>query len=121
MKNRLPNLELLEYQAKLMIKQDKEMMKQLKNKRIELDAYVFPQVWGSTCTAFDVDEKGQATIGGSAMTEAYTTVFAERVTETYFVFVDNRICYCVSNASEKFKKDLAKGQLESLSRAKMYY
>lgn len=136
MKAKLPNLELLEYQAVQTFLKDEEKLKEYIERRkemgfplskksklmyIDLSCELFKQVWGSTCTAFDVDEQGCAVIAGQAMTEAYTVVFFEPLTETYIVFIDNRPCYIVSNANEKFINDLKERNLESLSRAKLYY
>lgn len=87
----------------------------------ELKAYVFPQMWGSTSLGFDVDENGGAMFGGQMMTEAYTTVFYEPITETYLVFFGDKICYQVQNANDKFLHDLKKGTLKPLSKAKQFY
>ena len=130
MKANLPNLELLEYQATLDAKKNKNLMDTLKkhyekqgfkNVFINLDVEVFPQTWGSTCTAFDVCSDGSPAIGGCAMTKAYTCVFHEPISNTYFVFVDGRICYQVDNATPKFLKDLKNRNLEPLSMAREVY
>lgn len=68
---RYPNLELIEYKIRLILSKDPEFQ-----------AMVFPQVWGSTCTGFDVTEDGMPTMGGSMMTTEYTTVFHELLTNT---------------------------------------
>ena len=126
----LPNLELLQYQATLIVKQNKKIVdilkehfssKGYKNITIDLDVEVFPQLWGSTCTGFDVCQDGSPAIGGCAMTKAYTCVFHEPISNTYFVFVDGRICYQVDNATTKFLKDLKNRSLEPLSKANEVY
>ena len=63
MNARYPNLELLEYKARVALSKDEEFLKNFEAKRkdnkyvySEIDAVVFPQIWGSTCTGFDVTE-----------------------------------------------------------------
>lgn len=127
-----PNLELLEYQTIQLINQDKEVKEKLAEywfkkgyKKFSLNpdlvAEVFLQTWGSTCLGFDEDDEGNAMWGGQALTDAYTTVFRERITDTYYVFFDSRICYKVNNPPEVFIKDLKDRKLKSLSEAKKYY
>ena len=65
MNARYPNLELLEYKARVALSQDEEFLKIFEEKKrnnkyayAEIDAVMFPQVWGSTCTGFDVTEDG---------------------------------------------------------------
>lgn len=132
---KLPNLELLEYMAEQVIRGNEEAMKKIKKRYeesmpkafrrktipVELSCEVFSQVWGSTCTAFDVMEDGGPAVGGSAMTSAYTTVFRESVSDTYVVFVDGRLCYLVEKPTKEFLKDLKHRNLKSLSEAKKDY
>lgn len=126
----IPNLELLEYQAKLIIKQNKKTMEILKehfsskgykNVLIDLDIEVFSQIWGSTCTGFDVCSDGSPAMSGSAMTKAYTCVFYESISDTYLIFIDGRFCYLVDEPNAKFLKDLKNKRLESLSKAQKMY
>lgn len=84
MNARYPNLELLEYKARVALSQDEEFLKIFEEKKknnkyayAEIDAAMFPQIWGSTCTGFDVTEDGSPAIGGCAMTKEYTTVLHE--------------------------------------------
>lgn len=56
-----PNMELLEYKARQLLGQNKEIVEKVKELRkenryavIDFESIVFPQVWGSTCTGFDV-------------------------------------------------------------------
>lgn len=128
MKAAYPNLELLEYIAQSMMRSDEGFQKLMEEKRKktrylrpEWEAVVFPQIWGSTNTGFDVTEDGNPVMGGCAITKAYTTVMHERVTETYLVFFDGRLCYKVDNPSEMFYEDLKNGSLASLSEAKEKY
>ena len=109
MNPRYPNLELIDYKAKELFFRDEKLKNkfmELKSKRkytyIDMEAIVFPQVWGSTCTGFDVMHDGSAAIGGCAMTKEYTTVIHEKTTDVYFVFFGDKPCYMVSNANEKF-------------------
>lgn len=97
MNARYPNLELLEYKARVALSQDEEFLKIFEEKKrnnkyayAEIDAVMFPQVWGSTCTGFDVTEDGSPTLGGCAMTKEYTTVLHELATDTYIIFLARR-------------------------------
>lgn len=123
-----PNLELIEYQFKQELSKNKEwkdkvseMKKQDKYLSVDFDVIVFSQIWGSTITAFDVHEDGTPTLGGQAMTKAYTVVIKETLTETYGIFVDGKPCYLVNNANDAFYSDLSKRNLKSLSQAKKCY
>lgn len=87
-----PNIELLEYKAKQFLVNDKEIIDKVNEKRKEnryagvyFEAIVFPQMWGSTCTGFDIMEDGSPAMGGCAMTKEYTTVIHELLTDTYIV------------------------------------
>lgn len=128
MNARYPNLELLEYKARAALSRDEEFLKifeeKKKNKKYvyaEIDAVVFPQIWGSTCTGFDVTEDGSPAWGGCAMTKEYTTVLHEMLTDTYIIFFGEKMCYKVTNANAEFYEDLQKRQMASLSEAKRRY
>lgn len=123
-----PNLELLLYKAQQILAHDEEFIAALNEKKkersyvsVDFDVEVFSQVWGSTCTGFDVCEDGSPAMGGSAMTKEYTTVIHERVTDCYCVFFGDRACYKVTNANDDFYEDLANRQMVSLSKAKTRY
>lgn len=123
-----PNMELLEYKARQLLGQNKEIVEKVKELRkenryavIDFESIVFPQVWGSTCTGFDVMEDGSPSIGGCAMTKEYTTVMHELLTDTYVVCFGNRPCYKVSDATKKFYDDLNNRNMASLSEAKSRY
>ena len=129
MKANYPNLELMEYQAFIVIKSNEELLKKFEDikakqgrfTRLDFVAEVFIQMWGNTSTAFDTCPDGSSTIGGCAMTEAYTVVIHERTTDVYFVFVDNKLCYYVENANQAFLTDLKEHNIKSLSEAKKVY
>lgn len=128
MNARYPNLELLEYKARAELSSDEEFLKifeeRKKNKKYvyaEIDAVVFPQIWGSTCTGFDVTEDGSPAWGGCAMTKEYTTVLHELLTDTYIIFFGEKMCYKVTNANAEFYEDLQKRRMASLSEAKRRY
>ncbi len=126
---KLPNLELIEYQAKIYLSKDQEFKKAFEEKRKEnrmirqmnlvFDSFI--QMWGSTCTGFDTTDSGEPAIGGCAMTEAYTVVVHERHTDFYIVFFDNKPCYVVYNASPAFYQDLRQHNMASLSESKERY
>lgn len=124
----VPNLELLLYKAQQLLAHDEEFIKALKERKDELnhlsvdfDMIVFSQVWGNTCTGFDVTPDGSPAVGGCAMTKEYTTVIHETVTDCYCVFFGDRPCYKVTNANQNFHEDLMKRQMASLSEAKERY
>ena len=128
MNARYPNLELLEYKARVALSKDEEFLKNFEAKRkdnkyvySEIDAVVFPQIWGSTCTGFDVTEDGSPTLGGCAMTKEYTTVLHELATDIYIIFFGEKMCYKVTNANVEFFEDLKKRHMASLSEAKRGY
>lgn len=128
MMGQYPNLELLEYKAKLIIENEDSFRGKIWQKKAEFKYFcfdfsvdVFQQVWGSTCTAFDVTKNGEPAIGGSAMTHAYTVVFYESMLDIYIVFVDNKFCYFVENANEEFLSDLKNRNLKPLSEAMKVY
>lgn len=118
---KLPNLELLMYKARLYLENDEEYVRKLKEKTLDFTIETFPQLWGSTCTGFDVTEGGKATIGGSAMTTEYTTVVHEERTETYVVFFGDSACYAVHNPKKEFYDDWINRNMASLSKAKKRY
>lgn len=124
----VPNLELLLYKAQQLLAHDEDFIKALQKRKDELnhltvdfDVIVFSQVWGNTCTGFDITTDGSPTIGGCAMTKEYTTVIHETVTDCYCVFFGDRPCYKVTNANQNFHEDLMKRQMASLSEAKERY
>lgn len=124
---RLPNLELIMYKAIELLECDEEFItkvRKVKSSKIRFLDYTietFPQIWGSTCTGFDITEDGKATIGGCAMTTEYTTVVHEGRTETYLVFFGDRACYAVHNPTKEFYEDLKERNLASLSKSKERY
>lgn len=128
MRTEYPNLELMEYIFKQTLVSDdrwkkkfEEIKKERKYALLDIDVKVFLQIWGSTCTAFDVTEDGSPAIGGCAMTKAYTAVFHEHLTDYYCVFVDGKPCYLVADASLVFYEDLEDCRIKSFSEAKKYY
>lgn len=123
-----PNLELLEYKAMLALSKDeyfRQKFQEIRNKsnyaRMEIEAEMFPQLWGSTCTGFDVTQDGEPALGGAAMTKAYTTVLHELNTDIYLVCFGDELCYMVTDANEDFHEDLQKRHMASLSEAKRRY
>lgn len=118
---KLPNLELLMYLAKLYLEYDEEYVQKSKGQQLNFTIETFPQMWGSTCTGFDITEDGKATFGGSAMTTEYTTVVTEERTKTYVIFFGDRVCYAVHKPKSKFYDDWEKRNMASLSEAKKRY
>lgn len=125
-----PNLELLDYIAKQLLMKDEDYVREMESKKKDgyifsivpdLDATVFPQIWGSTCTGFDVCEDGTPAMGGSAMTKEYTVIFHELKTDIYIVFFGNRACYKVTDANEAFLYDMKEQNMASLSEAQKKY
>lgn len=122
-----PNLELIEYKAKQALLADPEFKAAFAEKckfmRLppDFDMIVLPQVWGSTCTGFDVMPDGSPAMGGCAMTKEYTIVAHELLTDSYLVFFGDRACYKVTNATDAFLNDLSRRCMASLSEAKHKY
>lgn len=126
----VPNLELLIYKAQQLLAHDEEFLKTLKEIKdkgnlkhlsVDFDVIVFSQVWGNTCTGFDVTSDGSPAMGGCAMTKEYTTVIHETLTDCYCVFFGDRPCYKVTNANQSFYEDLTERRMASLSEAKTRY
>ena len=126
MKRGYPNLELLEDRVRNVLTKDPQFMAffspEMKPRRYpDFDAYVFPQVWGSTCTGFDIASDGSPAIGGCAMTTEYTTIFHEIISNYYVVCFGNRPCYSVTDVTQAFLNDWADHRMASLSEAKERY
>lgn len=123
-----PNIELLVYKAKQMLANDDEFKaayEKLKEENkyavVDFDVVVFSQIWGSTCTGFDICSDGSSTVGGCAMTKEYTTIVEETQTGSHIVFFGDRACYKVTNANGNFYEDIEKHRMASLSEAKKRY
>lgn len=118
-----PNLELLNYQAKLVISQKAEDKVDVDNLayHTNLEAKVFIQKWGTTSTGFDIMEDSTASWGGQAITLAYTTVMYSQAYKMYVVFYNNKLAYAVVDPTEQFLEDLQKGRLAPLSKALEVY
>lgn len=110
MRGEYPNIELLEYKAKVYLSKDEEFVEQSKDKMLDFEAIVFPQTWGSTALGF-------GGFGGQAMTRAYTTVIHEIRTDTYVVFFGSKAAYKVTDANENFLQDLKNHFLVSVNEA----
>lgn len=128
MKPAVPNLELLLYKAQTLLAKDEKFVAAVNAKKdnkqffgLDFTVEVFPQMWGSTCTGFDVMPDGSPVMSGSAMTEAYTTIIHERQTDCYVVFFGDRACYKVENANQAFFDDKQQHIMASLSVAKNRY
>lgn len=118
MQNLMVNFLMIDEKSKNKIE---ALKKENRFESLEFDATMFSQVWGSTCTAFDVTPNGEATIGGSAMTRAYTVVLHELTSNTFGIFVDGKPAYIITDANETFYEDLEKRNLKSLSEAMKKY
>lgn len=120
-----PNLELLEYKTIQFLYSDQDIKQALEDWKqehrylaaMELEADVFPQMWSSTCTGFDLARDGSPAIAGQAFTKEYTTIFHELHTDTYLVFFGERLCYLVNNASPEFFEDMKNRKMKSFSEA----
>lgn len=109
-----PNLELIEYKAIQIATRNEKYLP-------DFDFYVFPQIWGSTCTGFDLTANGEPAISGCAMTKAYTTVVRENKKDIYIIFFGNEPCYEVANPKEEFFEDLEMKWMAPLSEAQNKY
>lgn len=128
MRANYPNIELIEHIFLEQLNSEPEYRKRAsaykKNHGFfcpDVSVQIFPQLWGSTCTGFDITDDGAATIGGCAMTESYTTVTWERHTDIYGVFFGNLPCYIVTDPTQAFYEDLNNRQMTSKSEAKTRY
>lgn len=128
MEPKYPNLELIDFKAKMYLANDdswqekfKKIKKENKYAYVNFDAMVFSQIWGSTCTGFDVCKDGSPAIGGCAMTKEYTTVMHETSTDTYVIFFGEKACYSVEDKNDKFIEDLRRLQLAGLKEAMKIY
>lgn len=54
------------------------------------------------------------------MTEAYTTVIIDRVSDQAGVFFDERLAYIVTNPNKQFYKDLSNFAMKSIDEAEVY-
>ena len=92
-----PNLELLSYIFKQLVKEDKGFKGIIDLN--ELDVKVFKQPWGSTALGFPG-------VGGCAMTSAYTTVICSDDYKYCAVFFGDRLAYLVKDPNKVFFEDL---------------
>lgn len=123
MKAPYPNLESIELICLKQLNEDETFLKLKNDSKFfipDITAQVFPQIWGSTNTAFDITANGHAAIGGCAMTTAYTVVMYESQSNIYFVFVNNKFCYKIKDPNEVFFEDLKNQNLTSLSKYEKY-
>lgn len=81
------------------------------NKRID-DIINFKQTWSSTALGF-------GGVGGTAMTNAYTTIL--RLGNIWFVFFDGKFAYKVSIDDEVFYEDMKDRNLRSIKEAQERY
>ena len=102
-----PNLPLLEYKCKMELLQDG-----IKEKP-DFDVIVFSQCWGSTALGFEG-------FGGQMMTEAYTSVFEDRVSGIFFIFFGTSLCYKLYSPSDEFFEDIKNRNLVGESRISKY-
>ena len=78
---------------------------------VELYA-AFPQLWGSTALGFS------GGIGGSAMTEAYTTIF--RYDNSFYVYFGGNFAYAVDKPNETFYNDIQDRNMKPTGECKKY-
>ena len=113
---RYPNLELIAYKVMLYYKNcfGKDILES------NLDFEMFPQIWGSTCTAFDECKDGSPAVGGCAMTKAYTVLVYDG--EHCWVFIGNDLCYRVDAPfTQTFLEDVSRKCIKGLRESKKYY
>lgn len=121
-----PNIEMLIERTKRYLDRDEKALKIIREnaqkwRATNFNVYVWPQTWGSTCTGFDITDDGEPAIGGSAMTEAYTTVIYIDVLDKYYVYIGDELCYIITEPSEKFIEDFKKMRLQGKRYAKENY
>jgi|GEM_PF-3005793 hypothetical protein len=127
-----PNLELLDYKTRLLLKQNEKFIKaaekvKLNNRfsitamSVGLEAKLFMQTWGNTGCGIDIDNNGHPYMVGDAMTNAYTVVFYESISKQYFVYFNSQLAYVITKANKNFLKDLHNDRLLSVSEARKKY
>ena len=117
-KSDLPCLPLIEERAKNILK--KEIKKEYPTfnentpqyiynayKYPDFDFTMFSQVWGSTALGFN-------SIGGQALTKAYTVIAHEIHTNIVLVFFGERFAYMIKNPNELFQKDFESHNMKSV-------
>lgn len=108
-----PNLELLDYKTRLLLKQNEKFIKaaekvKLNNRfsitamSVGLEAKLFMQTWGNTGCGIDIDNNGHPYMVGDAMTNAYTVVFYESIFKQYFVYFNSQLAYVITKANKNF-------------------
>ena len=118
---RLPNLELLMYQARLYLDCDEKYIRKAKGKSLNFTIETFPKTWETACAGFDITKDGKTNICSWSLTTEYTTVVHEEITDSYLVFFGDRPCYAVHNPTMEFYEDLKERRLASLSKSKERY
>lgn len=117
-----PNLELIEYISKQVLKNENPSALYP-----TCVMYMFPQTWASTALGFDK----YGGFGGQAFTSAYTTVVEieyrvegggiSAVDDRYYaVFFDGRFAYMYLNPSKQFFDDLDKRNMKSQRDSQVY-
>ncbi len=112
MRAELPNLELIEYKALQIIREEWG-----ESEPIDFYTYTFPQAWSRTCGGLDVMPDGEPAGGQMRMKEEYTTVVCEACTDTYLVFFGNRYAYKKERPNKNFFHDFNERSMAPLSKA----
>ena len=110
----LPNLELLVYMAQQILLNDKDFVSAFNKVCAEAKSkgsFGYSQTWSNAATGFDEPN----TMSCQAITDAYTTVVHECITNTYVVFFDNKLCYKVNDPNECFMDDLKNHCLKGIT------
>lgn len=84
----------------------------------ELSFEVFLQTWANTSCGIGTRD---GEFSGQAITETYTVVCHEIVTDSYIVFYGNQIGYLVTDPSSEFLADLKNHNLKDVEYAKLHY
>ena len=127
-----PNLELLDYKTRLLLKQDEKFTKAVEKFKLKksfsinamsvgLEAKMFMQTWGDTGCGIYIDSNGHPYMAGNAITDAYTVVFYESISKQYFVYFNSQLAYVITKANKKFLNDLHNDRLLSVSEANKEY
>lgn len=127
-----PNLELLDYKTRLLLKQDEKFTKAVEKFKLKksfsitamsvgLEAKMFMQTWADTGCGIDIDSNGYPYMVGNAITDAYTVVFYENISKQYFVYFNSQLAYIITKANKKFLNDLHNDRLLSVSEANKEY
>lgn len=123
--NILPNLHNIGMHCEAILNHSETVVNKFKiaNENSDVDCFelsfeVFLQTWANTSCGLTLNESD---FSGQAITDSYTVVCHEIVTDSYIVFFGNYVGYLVTDASKEFLSDLMNHDLKGINYAKIHY